>query len=128
MDFYEQLAKPQWAPQPPVFGIVWSVLYPIIFIAYGYALVQVARGRWPSALLVPILINLVANFAYTPIQFGLRNLWLAEADIVIVLATAVWSIIALWPHSRLVALALVPYALWVAIAAALQTSILWLNR
>lgn len=128
MDFYEQLAKPGWAPEPPVFGIVWSVLYPIIFIAYGFAIVQVARGRWPAALLVPILINLVANFAFTPIQFGLRNLWLAEADIIVVLVTAVWTIVALWPYSRIVAVALVPYALWVAIATALQTSITWLNR
>lgn len=128
MDFYEQLAKPAWAPQPSVFGVAWSVLYPIIILAYGYAIVQVVRGRWPTALLVPILINVVANVAFTPIQFGLRNLLLAEVDILVVLATAVWSIVAIWPHSRLVALALVPYAVWVSIATALQSSITWLNR
>jgi tryptophan-rich sensory protein len=128
MDFYSQLAKPAWAPKPPVFGVVWSILYPIIFLAYGFALVQIVRGRWPVWLLAPILINLASNFAYTPIQFGLRSLWLAEADIVIVLVTAVWSIVALWPYSRLVAVALVPYAVWVAIATALQSSITWLNR
>lgn len=128
MDFYESLVKPSWAPAPPVFGIVWSILYPIIFLAYGFALVQVARGRWPVALLVPILINVVANVAFTPIQFGLRNLWLAELDIIVVLVTAIWSVIALWPHSRLTAVALVPYVLWVAIATVLQTSITWMNR
>ena len=128
MDFYQQLVKPSWAPQPPVFGVVWSILYPIILLAYGFTIVQVVRGRWPAALLAPVLINLAANFAFTPIQFGLRNLWLAEADIIIVLVTAVWSIVAIWPHSRIVSFALVPYAIWVGIATVLQTSITWLNR
>lgn len=128
MDFYEQLVKPSWAPRPPVFGVVWSVLYPIIFLAYGFAIVQILRGRWPSWLLAPILINLAANLVFTPIQFGLRNLWLAEVDILLVLVTAIWSIVALWPHSRLVAIALVPYAVWVTIATVLQSSITWLNR
>lgn len=128
MDFYEQLAKPAWAPQPSVFGVVWSILYPVIILAYGCALVQVIRGRWPAALLAPILINVVANVAFTPIQFGLRNLLLAEVDILVVLGTAIWSIVAIWPHSAVVALALVPYAVWVSIATVLQTSITWLNR
>ncbi|MRR13582.1 tryptophan-rich sensory protein [bacterium] len=103
-------------------------MYPIILLAYGFAIVQILRGRWPATLLVPIVINLVANFAFTPIQFGLRNLVLAEVDIVVVLVTAVWSIVAIWPRSPFAAAALIPYAVWVSIATALQTAILWLNR
>jgi len=128
MNWYETLAKPAWAPQANVFGIVWSILYPIIFIAYGYVIFRVVRGEYPTSLLVPVLINLAANFAFTPIQFGLRNLWLAEIDIVIVLATIVWSMIVIWPHSKPAAVALTPYLIWVMIATALQSSITWLNR
>ncbi len=128
MDFYSELIKPSWAPAPPVFGIVWSILYPIIIGAYGYVIFKVARGEYPASLLVPVLINIVANVAFTPIQFGLQNLWLAEADIVLVLVTIIWSMIAIWPHSRIASLALSPYLVWVAIATALQTSITLLNR
>jgi tryptophan-rich sensory protein len=128
MDFYDTLVKPSWAPAPPVFGIVWSLLYPIIIVAYGYVIVRVARGDYPTALLVPVLINVVANVAFTPIQFGLRNLALAEADILIVLATIIWSMVAIWPYSRIASLALTPYLVWVSIATALQTSITVLNR
>lgn len=128
MDFYNTLTKPAWSPAPPVFGIVWSILYPIIIAAYGYVIYKVARGEYPAALLVPVLINVVANVAFTPIQFGMRNLWLAEADIVLVLVTIVWSMIAIWPHSRIASLALSPYLVWVSIATALQTSITLLNR
>jgi len=128
MDFYSTLIKPSWAPSPPVFGIVWSILYPIIIGAYGYVIFKVVRGEYPAALLVPVLINVASNVAFTPIQFGLRSLWLAEADIVIVLVTIIWSMIVIWPHSRLASLALSPYLVWVTIATALQTSITLLNR
>jgi tryptophan-rich sensory protein len=128
VSWYEGLVKPSWAPAAPVFGIVWSILYPIIIVAYGYVIYRVARGEYPPSLLLPVLLNVAANVAFTPIQFGLRNLVLAEIDIVIVLATIVWSMIAIWPHSRWASLALTPYLVWVSIATVLQTSITWLNR
>jgi tryptophan-rich sensory protein len=128
MGSYATLIKPGWAPPPATFGIVWSILYPIIFIAYGYVVFRVVRGEMPSALIWPIAINLVANLAFTPIQFGLNNLPLAAIDIVIVLVTIVWSIVAIWPHSVWVALALVPYLVWVSIATLLQISITVMNR
>jgi tryptophan-rich sensory protein len=128
MSFFESLAKPAWAPAAGVYGTVWSILYPIIFIAYGYVIFKVFRGDIPWVVLLPIGINLLANFAFTPIQFGLENLGLAAIDIVIVLVTIVWSMVAIWPYSRLVVLALVPYLVWVAIATTLQMQIWWLNR
>ena len=128
MSWYEELARPSWAPPAPVFGIVWSILYPIIIVAYGYVIYRVARGEYPASLLVPVLINIAANVAFTPIQFGMRNLLLAEVDILVVLATIVWSMVAIWPHARWASLAPTPYLIWVTIATALQTSITWLNR
>ena len=128
MSWYEELAKPAWAPPAPVFGIVWSILYPIIIIAYGYVVYRVVRGEVPMTLLAPILINAAANVAFTPIQIGLRNLWLAEVDIIMVLVTIVWSMVAIRPHAQWAALALSPYLVWMMIATALQSSITWLDR
>jgi len=127
-EWYEVLAKPSWAPAPPTFGIVWTILYPIIFVAYGYVLVRVAGGSIPKLVALPVVVNLAANFAFTPILFGLHNLDLAVADIVIVLATVVWSIVVFVPYSGWAALALVPYLVWVTIATVLQISITLLNR
>lgn len=128
MNWYETLAKPSWAPPASLFGTVWSILYPIIFIAYGYVAYRAFSGTMPRGVLVPVIINLAANFAFTPIQFGLRNLDLAALDIVIVLVTIVWSIIVIWPHSPIAAIALVPYLIWVIIATVLQFSITLMNR
>lgn len=126
--WYQQLAKPSWTPAPQTIGTIWTALYPVIALAYGYMVVRVFRGTAPKALLVPIALNVISNLAFTPIQFGLRNLPLATADIIIVLVTIVWSIAAFWPYSRIAALALVPYLAWVATATVLQVSITLANR
>lgn len=126
--WYETLAKPAWAPQPWVFGTVWSVLYPIIFAVVAWVALNAVRGTYPVWLFIPLGLNLASNFAYTPVMFGMRNLWLSEAIIVVCLATIVWSMIALWPHSRVSVFAFAPYLIWVAIATALHTSITLLNR
>ena len=128
MGWYEELAKPSWAPPASLFGTVWSILYPIIIVAFGYVIYRVVRGEMPASVLVPVVINIVANVAFTPIQFGLQNLVLAEVDILIVLVTIVWSMVAIWPYAPIAALALVPYLVWVSIATVLQTSITYLNR
>ena len=128
MTWYDSLAKPSWTPAPSVIGTIWTILYPIILIVFGYVAFRVFKGEIPSVVLVPIALNLVANFAFTPIQFGLRNLPLATVDILVVLATVVWAIVAIWPYSRPAALALVPYLVWVATASVLQLSITVMNR
>jgi benzodiazapine receptor len=61
-------------------------------------------------------------------QFGMRNLPLAAADILVVWATIIWCIVAVWPHFKWVAIAQGPYFLWVSLATVLQLSITWMNR
>lgn len=126
--WYAQLAKPFFAPPAAVFGPVWGVLYLIIAISFGYVLVQTLKRRLPFGVLLPFLLNLVFNAAYTPIQFGLKNNLLASVDILLVLGTLVWALTAVWHRVRWVALANLPYLAWVAFATVLQLSITWLNR
>lgn len=127
MEWYEGLAKPAWTPAPATIGLIWQILYPVIIITFGFVFVQSARGRVAGLVALPFAINLVANLVFTPIQFGLRNLPLASLDILIVLATIVWLMIAIWPYYRWVALAQVPYLAWVATATVLQLSITAMN-
>jgi len=126
--WYGQLIKPFFAPPAYLFGPVWAVLYVVIAISFGYVLVQVLKRRLPSAVLLPFLLNLAFNVAYTPIQFGLKNNLLASVDILLVLATLIWALAVIWPRHRWVALVNIPYLLWVSFATLLQLSITWLNR
>ena len=125
--WYAALQKPFFAPPAALFGPVWTVLYVVIAISFGYVLVQCLRRRLPWAVFLPFALNLVFNAAYTPIQFGLRNNMLASLDIVLVLATLVWALAAIWHRVRWVALVNLPYLLWVSFATLLQLSITWLN-
>ena len=119
-NWYQDLNKPSWAPDVSLFGTVWSILYPIIFIVNGYILVLLTSGKISLKTALPFWINLFFNFLFTPLQFGLRNNLLALIDIFLVLATIIWAMIAIWPHSKIVTLAFAPYLIWVSIATALQ--------
>ncbi|MBI2729103.1 MAG: tryptophan-rich sensory protein [Polaromonas sp.] len=126
--WYAQLIKPVFAPPAFVFGPVWTVLYIIIAISFGYVLWKTLKRRLPFAVLLPFILNLVFNAAYTPIQFGLKNNMLASVDILLVLGTLIWALTAIWNRVRWVAYVNIPYLLWVMFATVLQLSITWLNR
>lgn len=126
--WYAQLRKPSWAPPASVFGPVWTVLYLIIFISFTAAFGLVAEGVLPRIALIPFMLNIVANFAFTPLQFGLRNNVLASIDIVIILLTIIWAMIVSYPIVPWIALAQIPYLLWVTFATALQLTITVLNH
>lgn len=126
--WYGQLVKPFFAPPAWLFGPVWSALYLIIAISFGYVLWQYLKRRLPFAMLLPFILNLIFNVAYTPIQFGLRNNLLASIDILLVFGTLVWALAGIRRRVAWVALVNIPYLLWVAFATLLQLSITWLNR
>jgi translocator protein len=127
MPWYNALAKPSWTPSPATIGLIWTILYPIIAISFGFVFVQTFRGKVGWRVFLPFAINLVANLIFTPIEFGLRNLLLASVDILIVWATIIWMMISIWHHYRWVAVAQVPYFVWVSIATVLQLSITAMN-
>lgn len=127
MEWYDALVKPTWTPDGGTIGLIWTVLYPVITVSIGFVFVQAVRGKIPRLVAVPFVVNLIANLIFTPIQFGLRSLPLASIDILVVLGTIVWSMAAVWPHYRWVAVAQIPYLVWVGIATVLQLSITWMN-
>jgi tryptophan-rich sensory protein len=127
MEWYNSLAKPAWTPAPATIGLIWQILYPIILLSFGFVFVQAFRGKVPWWVAVPFAINLLTNLIFMPILAGLRNLPLASADILLVWATIIGTMIIVWKHYKWVAVAQVPYFVWVSIATVLQLSITWMN-
>jgi tryptophan-rich sensory protein len=128
MEWYESLWKPTWTPAPSTIGLIWQILYPLIIVTFGFMFVQAIRKKVSWMIALPFAINLVANLAFTPIQFGMRNLPLAAVDILIVWGTIMWIIIVTWKTYRWISVAQVPYLVWVSIATVLQLSMTWMNR
>ena len=77
---------------------------------------------------LPFLLNLIFNFAFTPLQFGLQNNLLAAADVLLVLGTLIWAMIAIYTHAHWIAYMQIPYLLWVSFATVLQLTITYLNK
>lgn len=126
--WYRKLQKPKWAPPSWLFGPVWTVLYIIIAISFGKVFVMLADHQITWTIAAPFILNLIFNFAFTPIQFRLKNNELATADILLTLATLIWAMIVIYPHSHWVTYLQIPYLLWVSFASFLQINITLLNR
>jgi len=128
MTWYNHLGKPSWTPAPGTIGLIWQVLYVIILLSFGFVFYKAFRGGIPWVVALPFIINLLANILFMPIFAGLRNLPLAAADILIVLATIIWMMLVVWPSYWWIALAQLPYLVWVSIATVLQLIITVRNR
>lgn len=126
-NWYTNLIKPNWAPPAWIFGPVWSILYAIIFISFGYVAYRYIKGTLPLLVLLPFILNLIFNIAFSPIQFTLQNNLLALIDIVFVLGTLIWALLAIFSYAPWVAYINIPYLLWVSFATILQANITYLN-
>lgn len=124
---YADYIKPDWAPPAWLFGPVWTILYILIAISFGYIAYKYGRKEIKLAIALPFFLNLFFNLIFTPIQFGLMSMQLAAVDILLVLATLVWSIAVAWKKYRWVALINLPYLAWVSFATVLQLTVLSLN-
>lgn len=129
--WYQALIKPSWAPPSWLFGPVWTVLYIFIAISFGAIFYKVVIKKLSSRIALPFVLNLIFNFAFTPIQFGLKNNILATLDILLVLGTLIWIFTFKKSFKKKglewVIYANVPYLLWVCFATTLQLTITFLN-
>jgi len=127
-EWYQRLIKPSWAPPSWLFGPVWTALYLLTAISFGAVFYKAFRKQLPWIVVLPFVLNLVFNFAFTPLQFGSKNNFLAAIDILAVLVTLIWALVAIWPHRRWIALMNAPYLFWITFATVLQMTITYLNR
>lgn len=125
--WYQTLIKPSWAPPAWLFGPAWTILYFLIAISFGAVFVKIYRKKLKPKFALPFVLNLIFNFAFTPIQFGLKNNILAAVDVILVLVTLIWATLLIYPKVKWIAYMQTPYLLWVSFATVLQLTITYLN-
>jgi tryptophan-rich sensory protein len=125
--WYSALIKPSWAPPAWLFGPVWTVLYFLIVISYGYVGYLFFTKKISFWIVLPFILNLIFNLIFTPLQFGLQSNILAAVDILLVLGTLIWALVAIFPVAHWVTYINIPYLAWVSFATILQLTITFLN-
>ena len=125
---YRNYRKPLWAPPAWLFGPVWIALYILIAISFGYIGYLWIGGTISFNTTLPFVLNLIFNFLFTTIQFRWRNFMLAAIDVVLVLVTLIWALVAILPLIPWVAYINLPYLAWVSFATVLQITVTVMNR
>jgi benzodiazapine receptor len=124
--FYTQLVRPGWAPPPSIFGPVWTVLYALMGIA-AWLVWCVGGFLAAKSALTLYLAQLALNALWSWLFFGWHHGALAFADIVVLWALIIATVISFWRIRPLAGALLVPYFLWVSFASALNYSVWQLN-
>lgn len=124
--WYRELIKPAWQPDPSLIGVAWTLLYPVIAIVGGFVLTRI-EGRERVIWLAAFVLNLALNALWSWVFFTWQAPWTATAEIGTLLLSTGLLIALAWPVSTTAAVALVPYAAWVAFAGFLTLTLARLN-
>ena len=127
-NWYSHLIKPTWAPPSWLFGPVWTFLYILIVISFGRVFQMAWQGTVGFIIILPFILNIIFNLAFSPIQFTLQNNYLAALDILLVLGTLIWAMIVIYPYASWITYVQIPYLVWVSFATVLQLTVTLLNR
>jgi len=123
-EWYKRLEKPWWTPPNWLFPVAWSVLY--LCMAAAGARVAMSPGNGLAMALWALQIAL--NGLWTPVFFGLRRMKLGLRVLSALWLSVAATLVALWQVDWIAGLLFVPYLGWVSVAAALNLSVLRLNR
>ncbi len=124
--WYATLVKPMWTPPGWVFAPVWIVLYVLMGVAL-WLIWERRSARLSSAAITVFMMQLIFNVVWSWFFFGLHSPALAFADICLLWAAILATILLFARIYRPAVLLLVPYFLWVSFAAVLNFSIWRLN-
>lgn len=124
--WFDSLQKPPFMPPGWTFGVVWPVLYALIAVALAMILVEPPSPRRQAALTL-FFIQLVLNFAWSPIFFAAHDITTAKIVIFVMAATAAAAAGQFLRLKKPAGLLMIPYLAWLIFAATLNASIEQLN-
>ncbi len=125
--WYKTIKKPSWNPPDRIFAPVWTTLYLIMAISAWLVWERLPHyGSYaPMSLFA---IQLILNFIWSPLFFGMRRPDLALIEILFLWVFIILTIKSFWSVYWLAGAMLLPYLCWVTFAIILNATIWWLNK
>jgi len=124
--WFDALQKPSFMPPGRAFGIIWPILYALIGVAVAMIIAEPPSPRRQAALTL-YFIQLVLNFAWSPIFFAGHDIVLAKIVIFVMAAVAALAARQFLKIRKAAGLLMVPYLAWLVFAATLNSTIENLN-
>jgi len=124
--WFDALQKPSFMPPGWIFGVVWPILYALLGIALAMIIAEPPSDRRRAGLVL-FAVQLVLNFAWSPIFFAGHDIALAK---IVIFAMAAFAAAAAGQFMRIrttAGLLMVPYIAWLVFAATLNATIENLN-
>ena len=125
--WYANLKQPPWKPPDWAFGPIWTVIFALTALAGLKALDAAPDRRARRLILAALLLNGVLNILWSLLFFRLRRPDWALVEVGFLWASVALLIVVLGRHSRTAGVLLVPYLVWVSLAAALNAAVVRLN-
>lgn len=124
--FYNKLNKPVFSPPKWVFAPVWSILYILMFASIVIVGKNTPVYLKPAAISI-FLLQLVLNLIWTPMFFIHHKIKNALFICITLTVTVLFMIILFAQISKIAALLLIPYLIWLILASTLNFAIVKLN-
>lgn len=122
-DWYRSLVKPVFNPPPWVFAPVWTLLYILIGIVFARTFLRDPKSPEMKVWIIQMLLN----WSWTPLWFGLHMMWAAFAVIVALWLSIIAFILITRRTDPISALLFLPYLAWVSFAGILNGTVAALN-
>lgn len=123
--WYQTLIQPPLAPPAWIFAPVWTLLYISMAVSlFLYARKAAKNKAWGYVL---FFTQLLVNLAWTPAFFGIKNITLALAIIILLDILVLFNIIEFFKISKSAGRILIPYFIWILFATYLNFGYLFLN-
>ena len=121
--WYATLAKPSFTPPNGVFSPVWIMLYVLMGISLFLVWRTGFAKRKTRVALGFFAAQLIFNILWSASYFGLRSPLVGLIDIAVLWVAIALTIFAFFKISRVAAVLLLPYIVWVSFAVILNFSI-----
>ncbi|AKT52505.1 DNA-binding protein [Arsenicicoccus sp. oral taxon 190] len=124
--WYRRLSKPSWQPPSWAFPVAWTALYADIALVSALTIADLAetdREEEARAYARALGLNLMLNAGWSAVFFGAKQLRPAAVEAVVLAASSADLVRRAAGVSPEKGVALAPYALWTAFAAALTAEL-----
>lgn len=119
-EWYNALAKPCFTPPNWLFPVAWSTIYLLLAWA-GYRLTLIAGSQ---ELLALWAVQIALNTLWTPVFFGAHRIFAGMFILSLLWLVVAVMVVMAFRLEVLTGFILLPYLLWLCVAAALNFSIL----